>query len=159
MDQIIPPIKNWHGKLIIYPICEDTIIYNFTDGFQRAWYLGTREHFLKFLNLTKLLVLQKWIKLAPYVPIWYWIIKIHIIIRMCLIIFQSHNCNIQLIGGSGYTSLPSSAQLASSHKNPYVYVRPDWLDQVKFLLTIKVIKYWAHLFSLSLFILIITSMS
>ena len=54
--------------MIISPLCDDTIGWNFTYGCPRARYLGIREHFPIFLNFTKLLALQKWIKLALSIP-------------------------------------------------------------------------------------------
>ena len=53
--------------MITSPLCDDIISCNFTYQCPRAWNLVIREKFSKFLNFTKLLALQKWLKLAPSV--------------------------------------------------------------------------------------------
>ena len=68
MDIITSLLKNGYGLMIIYPLYDDISSYNFTDGCTLASYLGVRKHFLKFLNLTKLLTVKNWLKLAPSVP-------------------------------------------------------------------------------------------
>ena len=60
-----PHSKTGRGQMIISPLCDDIISCNFTDGCPRARSLGIREHFLKFLNLTKLLALQRWLTRVP----------------------------------------------------------------------------------------------
>ena len=54
--------------MIISPLSEKIIRCNFNDVCPRVRSLDIRKHLSKFLNLTRLLGLQKWIKMAPSVP-------------------------------------------------------------------------------------------
>ena len=63
-----PPKNIGHRQMIIYPLYDDFSGYNFTYGCPRAWYFCIRKYFSIFLNLTKLFIVKKWLKLAPSVP-------------------------------------------------------------------------------------------
>ena len=54
--------------MLVSPLCDDIISCNFTDGRSRVLSLGIHKYFLKILNLTKLLALQKQLKFSPSVP-------------------------------------------------------------------------------------------
>ena len=50
-----PLQKIGHKKMIISHLCADIIRRNFTNEYPRAWYLGIRENFSKFLKFDQVI--------------------------------------------------------------------------------------------------------